>query len=125
MAKDREPFDPDKSYATNDTFDPDNPPDLPVELFLRINQASNEGLGDAAMVQSLYDEVLGLFRYKDPSVKSLPLGMGQLVGAIAAIYGDDTEADEQPAGPTTPSTRGASSKTKTRPRKRTASRSPN
>ena len=31
MPKDPEPFDPDKDFTTDDTFDPDHPPKMPVE----------------------------------------------------------------------------------------------
>ena len=84
------------------------PADLPVELYLKINRAAKEGMDDALMVETLYDEVLDLFRYKAPDLDALPLSMNQLVGAIGAIYGDKPD-DESEEDPTTPKTRGASS----------------
>ena len=89
------------------------PPDMPVELYLRINRYANEDLSDPQMVESLYQEVLGLFRYGDPDIESLPLSMSQLVQAIGRIYGeDDGDVDANPTSPKR--TRGGSSKTASR-----------
>jgi hypothetical protein len=93
------------------------PPDLPVELYLRINQFAKEGLGDVEMVERLRDELLELFRYADKTIKTLPLSMTQLVTAIGTIYGS-SDTEETPARP--PRTRGGatSSSRKSRTRSR-------
>lgn len=101
------------------------PPDLPVELFLRINQfaeAGGENASDASMVQTLYGELLSLFQHRDPSVKSLPIGMNTLVAAIGQIYGDQ---DESAAGESTPArpTRRAGTKSGSKPKAPAKSRS--
>lgn len=73
------------------------PPDLPVSLFLWINKVNQDGSTEVEMVERLYDEIVALFRYKDPKLKELPLSMPQLVSALGKIYGSDDEAaDERP-----------------------------
>ena len=74
------------------------PPDLPVELYLRIVKLNEEGAGEGDLVEALYEQLLELFRYKEPKLKELPVGMNQLVTAVALIYGqaDDGEGDAVP-----------------------------
>jgi hypothetical protein len=83
------------------------PADVPVELYLRINNAAKQGLSEAEMVEALYRELLELFQYGDPKITKLPLGVRQIVGVIPAIYGDGG-TDDSEKRPTTPKTRGGS-----------------
>lgn len=91
------------------------PPDLPVELYLRITNLAGTGASDEEMIPVLYENLLELFRYKQPKLESLPLSMSHLVTAVAKIYGDDDAPEERP----TRATRGGAS---TRPKARSRSR---
>jgi hypothetical protein len=74
------------------------PGDLPVELWLRLQrQAQEEGQSDGEALRFLYEQILELFRFGDPKIKELPLGMAQLITLIAKVYGDD---EAEPARPT-------------------------
>ena len=75
-------------------------------------------MNELDLVEEMYDEVLDLFRYKQPTLKELPLSLAQVVLAIGHIYGGGVS--EGDAGPPPVTRGGASSKT----RSRAASRSP-
>lgn len=89
------------------------PPEIPVELFLRINKMSDDGVAEDQQVGRLYEEILELFRYKQPDLEKLPLGLGQLMGAISQIYGNREADAPRPPRAGTKSTR--------KPRRRSAS----
>ena len=93
------------------------PADIPVDLYLQINRAAQDGTaGELDNVKRLYDGLLELFRYGDPNLEALPVSMGQLFAAIPRIYGASSEDDAAP--PPARSTRGgASTKSRTRPTK--------
>lgn len=86
------------------------PGDMPVELFAKIQQLAKSDASEAEMVETLYDELLGLFRYKQPKLSKLPIGMTQLVGALAYIY-RDSDPEEKPAGPPRRSRSGGATRT--------------
>lgn len=66
------------------------PGDIPVELYLALNQAAQaETDGEGDQVEILYEQLLDLFRTHQPDLESLPLSMTQLVQAIPTIYGGD------------------------------------
>lgn len=96
------------------------PPDLPAELYLKINKFAQSGASEVEMVEALYEEVLNLFRYKQPDLKSLPISLSQLVVAIGRIYGDG-EPEEKPARPPRPKPSGGAARSGTS--SRTAKRS--
>lgn len=87
------------------------PPDLPAELYLKINKFAQTDASELEMVEALYDEVLGLFRYKDPKLGTLPISLSQLVVAVGRIYGDAAEGDATP--PPARRTRGGAASSKT------------
>jgi hypothetical protein len=85
------------------------PGDIPVELFLRIagyEKRLDEGTDEAELILELNDAVLELFNVvplqrKTAAVKSLPIGLRQLVQAVGVIYrgaGDVAAADPPPVG---------------------------
>lgn len=78
------------------------PPDLPVELYLRINRFAAESPDDD-QIAMLYEQVLELFRYKDETVKELPIGLGSLFTVINTVYGSSTEETDPPTRGGTPS----------------------
>src|SRR5690242_7249738 len=67
------------------------PPDIPVELYLKLNRESEQERTDAEVVSELYEDVLGLFKYGDPKITKLPISLGQLLIAIGRVYGSDSE----------------------------------
>lgn len=80
------------------------PPDLPVELYLWINRLNDrdeaDEMSEIEMVEKLYGEVLELFRYKRPDLKTLPISLPQLVAVIPSVYSQqDAEEDEGPRPP--------------------------
>lgn len=83
------------------------PPDLPVELYLKIQRAAGQDVTETEIFETLYENILELFRYKQPGLKELPLSLAQLVTAIPTIYGGDEAADGDAAPP--PRTRGGRS----------------
>ena len=70
------------------------PPDLPAELYLTIIRLARENPSEAEMIEALYDQLLGLFRYKDPKLESLPLTIQQCTTAVARIYGDQSDQEQ-------------------------------
>lgn len=74
------------------------PGDIPVELYLALNQAAQaEEAGDGDQVEILYEQLLDLFRIHQPDLETLPLSMTQLVQAIPTIYGGaDTDEGKEP-----------------------------
>lgn len=94
------------------------PGDLPVELYLRITNFNDAETSEREAIEAMYDEVLGLFRYKEPNLKALPLTMPQLVLAIARIYGDDTAEEDAPAPPPRRRASGTGTSSKSRPKSR-------
>ena len=100
------------------------PGDLPVELYLRINNAAKQkDLTESETIELLYGELLELFRYGDPKLTRLPLGVGQLVQVIPAIYGAQDDDEGEAERPTTRRTRGASGKTAPKSQRSSRSRS--
>lgn len=100
------------------------PPDLPVELYLRIVRYGQQhpDATEAEVTEALYEALLDLFRYKQPNLKSLPVSMKHLAIAVGRIYGDQ-EPDEGTSVPPPRKRSGGATKT-SRPRSpRTASRS--
>lgn len=87
------------------------PPDLPVELYLRVTHAAEKDLTDDQMVNLLYDALLELFRYGDPKITELPLGVAQMVAVIPAVYSPPPVDGEGKGAerPTRTQTRGARS----------------
>lgn len=88
------------------------PPDLPVEVYLRIQRAATEGLEEREQVETLYGELLELFRYGDPKIEKLPLGMTQLLIVIPAVYNPDAVDGDAEERPTRTRTRGGKSPTR-------------
>jgi len=72
------------------------PPDLPVELYFKINRFAGTDATDVEMIETLYAEVLQLFRYKNPDLNEIPLSLSQLVSAIGRIYGSGEVEDAPP-----------------------------
>lgn len=85
------------------------PPDLPVELYLRIVKLNETGATEAELVDALYEQLLELFRYDKPDLKTLPVSMSQLVNAVATIYGQGDEAEGDAAPPRKRQSGGATS----------------
>jgi hypothetical protein len=66
------------------------PPDIPVELYLRLNEQSKAGqLDEHGQIKELYDELVELFQYGDSKITKLPIGITTLILAIPTIYGPD------------------------------------
>lgn len=75
------------------------PADVPVELFLQVNKLSQqEDRAESEIVEQMYEDLLGLFRVHQPTLKALPISLGQLLVAFSTIYGKE----EEPAKPTRP-----------------------
>lgn len=79
------------------------PPDMPVELYLRLTAVENAPEGEATdEIRRMADEVLKLFQdpaFGDPSIRALPpIGIKQLLGFLIQVYGDQAaeEADGAP-----------------------------
>lgn len=70
------------------------PPDLPVELYLKIQRLASQDASETEMIEALYEDVLTLFRHKKPDLKELPLSLAQLVTAIPTIYGGGADEDD-------------------------------
>lgn len=88
------------------------PGDIPVELFLKVQRAAG-GDGSGDVVADLRDALLELFQARDRSMKSLPLGMGQLMELIPRVY--------MGTGPDPPRpTRGATGTSRPRSRSRSS-----
>jgi hypothetical protein len=86
------------------------PPDLPAELYLKVQKLAQSNASEPEMIEALYDELLELFRYKRPALKSLPLTISQVVFGIARIYGDGS-AGEGEQRPPRRNSRGGATKT--------------
>jgi hypothetical protein len=68
------------------------PGDLPIELYLKIQRASKD-LGDSgadSFLEEVYNEILELFRLRDKTVKTLPLGITQMLRVIPLVYASET-----------------------------------
>jgi hypothetical protein len=80
------------------------PADLPVEMYLRINQAARaEDAGpEADQFVDLAGQLLELLQVHQPRLRRLPAGVGlvMLLQAIPTIYGPGQPQDEAPARPT-------------------------
>lgn len=74
------------------------PPDLPVELYLRLNQQAQAEMSDHEQIVELYNELLELFRYGDPRIRELPVGLVTLISAIPTIYGSLEPPEPEPVG---------------------------
>lgn len=97
------------------------PYDLPVELYLRVNSVPEDAT-EKEIIESLYDDLLGLFQVHQPDLESLPVTLTQAVRAIPLIYNDTAEDEpEKPAGnPTRPRGRAAGTRRKTTTRSRSS-----
>jgi hypothetical protein len=81
------------------------PGDMPMPLFLRIQnyeQRVDKGEDEGALLGELSDELLGLFKVHQPTMKELPeMGVLTLLQSLGAIYGGAVgELPQQ--GPATP-----------------------
>lgn len=105
------------------------PGDIPVPNMLAIERAAqdffttdeDEQEGDAtARLVALQDEVLALFRIRQPDLDELPpLGLAQLMALVRGLYGDGDVAPDPPKPAPKRSRAGTTSTS--RSRKRTAS----
>lgn len=79
------------------------PPDLPVELYLKLQriqaQVEAGNADDAEITREMYEEILDLFRYKQPDLESLPLGMTQASNLITLVYGQSADEVQEEAPP--------------------------
>lgn len=80
------------------------PPDMPVELYLRLTQLQGEEDPDTDQIRAMHDEVLKLFRdsfYGDPKLTALPEGLGikSLMRLIIDVYGEQVDEEEPKAAP--------------------------
>lgn len=106
------------------------PADLPVEIYLKINQAEKdtaaaeqaatargEKLDETAQFTELRDILLDLFQIHQPTLRALPreLGLVTLLQAIPKIYGPQGDP-ERPEGarPTRPRARAGTTSTRRR-----------
>lgn len=103
------------------------PGDIPVPNMLAIERAardffdtdSDEGATDRLV--ALQDEVLALFRIRQPDLEELPpLGMAQLVVLVRSLYDDGEDVTPDPPKPAPKRSRGGTPSS-TRSRKRTGS----
>ena len=62
------------------------PGDVPVEMVLRHQRTLDLDQFDAASARRMYDDLLGLFRYKQPKLTDLPLTRRQLLFAVRWVY---------------------------------------
>ena len=93
------------------------PPDLPAELYFEIMALQErENVTEMESFRVLYDGLLDLCRYRRPDLEELPVGLSQLVTAVARIYGQDPEVaePEQEAPPRKPSAGGTRSSSRPR-----------
>lgn len=101
------------------------PGDLPADLYLEINaRAADDSANEYEGIADLHEKVLGLFRYKQPDLQSIPgLSLRQLLQAVGTIYGsDDADVDEDDVPPPRRSSSGGATRsgqktTRTRPRR--------
>lgn len=79
------------------------PPDLPAEVFLKMTSLAESGASESEITAAMYDELLELFRYKEPDLEKLPISLSQIVNAVGLIYStasaDDGEAPARPPRP--------------------------
>jgi hypothetical protein len=89
------------------------PPDLPAELYLQINHYAQEhpDAGEVETIEKLYEQALALFRYGDPNLKSLPIGVAQVFNLVARVYGTGSQEAPEEARPPQPSRSGGATKT--------------
>lgn len=97
------------------------PPDLPIETYLKINQAANreDTQPESDQFADLYETLLELFQVHQPRVKRLPIGIVTLLQAIPTIYGPGNASESEPAGRPTKARGG----TRSTPRRRASRRS--
>lgn len=90
------------------------PADIPVPDYLAIVRAAQtwddaSGEDQLSATDDLYQRVLELFQYRQPSLDKLPVGLAQLVRLVVSLYGVDSDEDEAadptPAAPSTPKRR--------------------
>jgi hypothetical protein len=88
------------------------PSDLPIELYLALTDPANADLDPRDLAGHLYDKILDLFRYRRPDLRTLPIGLNDLVKLVPAIYNQasDDDAGDDGERPTTRRTRGGTSK---------------
>lgn len=80
------------------------PPDMPVELYLRLTAVENAAEGEATdEIRRMADEILKLFQdpaFGDPSIRALPpIGIKQLLGFLMNVYGEQDLAEAENAPP--------------------------
>lgn len=104
------------------------PADLPVEDYIDIVTAA-EAYDEATVenglhrTRELYERLLALFRVRQPELERLPIGTGQMVLLVVALYGGGEPTEEAEADPTPgeAGTTPASPTKKPRPRKKSTS----
>lgn len=115
------------------------PGDIPIPTVAKLvsgAEALDEAQGDDAYQQitALYDELLALFRIRQPDLDSLPIGARMLRPVIWALLNpalitDEEDAEDPPraeeAASTTKTTSGRKRSQAKKPRTRTASASSN
>ncbi len=74
----------------------DLPPDIPVELWLRVSRYMAGGATETETVTGLYEATLELFRTADPKLAELKINLGTLIRALAQIYNPAADADPPP-----------------------------
>lgn len=95
------------------------PGDIPAPLYLAVTSFADAGEGEVderQLTETIYGELLALFRVHQPELVSLPIGLAQLAVAVPKIYGG---ADEEGGAPP----RKAASTRSTKSKKRTSSAS--
>lgn len=94
------------------------PGDIPVELYLRINQFNADGakVTDLEVIQYLHDELLKLFHVHHPGLDELPMSIAQAVLAVGVIYGGAGQEDQD--GPPPRAKAGTPSSRRSRSRSR-------
>lgn len=85
----------------------DLPPDIPVELWLRVSRYLAGGMTETEVITGLYQAVLELFQTADPGLTELKINLGTLIRALAQIYNPAADAAPPPkprrrAGKTSP-----------------------
>lgn len=82
------------------------PPDLPAEVFLKMTSLAESGASESEITAAMYDELLELFRYKQPDLEKLPISLSQIVNAVGLIYSTASGEDDAPARPPRPNRSG-------------------